>query len=111
MNYKMMGRFVAQMLFIETIFMVPALIISACYGEIFSVQGFLFTIASMLAVEGILWLLCKSAPNALNAKEGLVCVGISWIVMSLLGCLPFVLSGAVIIIAAVLIIKVIKKKK
>ena len=95
MNYKMMGRFVAQMLFIETIFMVPALIISACYGEIFSVQGFLFTIASMLAVEGILWLLCKSAPNALNAKEGLVCVGISWIVMSLLGCLPFVLSGAI----------------
>ena len=95
MNYKMMGRFVAQMLFIETIFMVPALIISACYGEMLSVQGFLLTIAAMLAVEGILWLLCKSAPNALNAKEGLVCVGISWIVMSLLGCLPFVLSGAI----------------
>ena len=95
MNYKMMGRFVAQMLFIETIFMVPALIISACYGEMLSVQGFLLTIAVMLAVEGILWLLCKSAPNALNAKEGLVCVGISWIVMSLLGCLPFVLSGAI----------------
>ena len=95
MNYKMMGRFVAQMLFIETIFMVPALIISACYGEMLSVQGFLLTIAVMLAVEGVLWLLCKSAPNALNAKEGLVCVGISWIVMSLLGCLPFVLSGAI----------------
>ena len=95
MNYKMMGRFVAQMLFIETIFMIPALIISACYGEMLSVQGFLLTIACMLAVEGILWLLCKSAPNALNAKEGLVCVGISWIIMSLLGCLPFVLSGAI----------------
>ena len=95
MNYKMMGRFVAQMLFIETIFMIPALIISACYGEALSVQGFLLTIACMLAVEGILWLLCKSAPNALNAKEGLVCVGISWIIMSLLGCLPFVFSGAI----------------
>ena len=59
MNYKMMGRFVAQMLFIETIFMVPALIISACYGEMLSVQGFLLTIAVMLAVEGILWLLCN----------------------------------------------------
>ena len=95
MNYKMMGRFIAQMLFIETIFMVPALIISACYGEALSVQGFLLTIACMLAVEGVLWLLCKSAPKALNAKEGLVCVGISWIIMSLLGCLPFVFSGAI----------------
>ena len=95
MNYKMMGRFIAQMLFIETIFMIPALIISACYGEALSVQGFLLTIACMLAVEGVLWLLCKSAPKALNAKEGLVCVGISWIIMSLLGCLPFVFSGAI----------------
>ena len=95
MNYKMMGRFIAQMLFIETIFMIPALIISACYGEALSVQGFLLTIACMLTVEGVLWLLCKSAPKALNAKEGLVCVGISWIIMSLLGCLPFVFSGAI----------------
>ncbi len=28
-------------------------------------------------------------------KEGLVCVGLSWLVMSLLGCLPFYFSGAI----------------
>ena len=95
MNYKMMGRFIAQMLFIETVFMIPALIISTCYGEVLAVYGFLLTMVAMLVVEGILWLLCKSAPNALNAKEGLVCVGISWIVMSLLGCLPFVISKSI----------------
>ena len=95
MNYKMMGRFIAQTLFIETVFLIPALIISICYGESAAIQGFLLTMAAMILVEGVLWLLCKGAPNALNAKEGLVCVGISWIVMSMLGCLPFVFSGSI----------------
>ena len=92
MNYKMMGRFIAQTLLIETVFLIPALLISVGYGESLAIRGFLLTIAAMVLVTGVLLLLCKSAPRALNAKEGLVCVGVSWIVMSLLGCLPFYLS-------------------
>ena len=95
MNYKMMGRFIAQTLLIEILFMAPALLISLFSGETAAWQGFLLTIAVTLAVAGVLYLLCKSAPNALNAKEGLVCVGVSWIVMSMFGCLPFVFSGAI----------------
>ena len=95
MNYKMMGRFIAQTLLIEILFMVPALLISLFSGETAAWQGFLLTIAVTLAVAGVLYLLCKSAPNALNAKEGLVCVGVSWIIMSMFGCLPFVFSGAI----------------
>ena len=33
MNYKMMGRFIAQILSVEGIFMVPALIMALCLGE------------------------------------------------------------------------------
>ena len=95
MNYKMMGRFVSQTLFVETLFMIPALLISVFSAETAAWQAFLLAMTVMLAVTGILHLICKAAPNALNAKEGLVCVGISWIVMSLLGCLPFVFSGAI----------------
>ena len=92
MNYKMMGRFIAQTLFVETLFMIPALIISLFCREAAAAQGFLITIAITLAVEGVLFLICKGAPNAFGAKEGLVCVSISWIVMSLMGCLPFFFS-------------------
>jgi len=95
MNYKMMGRFIALTLSIEAVFMVPALIISLCYGETAASWGFVCTLGLILLVTGVLWLLCKGAPNALNAKEGLVCVGMSWIVLSLLGCLPFVFSGGI----------------
>ncbi len=95
MNYKMMGRFIAQTLLIEMLFMIPALIISLCSRELSAVYGFLYTMGIMVAVIGLLWFRCRKAPSALNAKEGLVCVGMSWIVMSILGCLPFVFSGSI----------------
>ncbi len=95
MNYKMMGRFIAQTLFVEALFMIPALLISLFGGEAQSAWSFLYAIGATLAVAGLLWLTCKGAPNALSAKGGLVCVGISWIILSLFGCLPFVFSGAI----------------
>ena len=95
MNYKMMGKFIAQTLLIEALFMIPALIISLGYGEQASIWGFVYTIAGIGALSLVLLLMCKGAPNAINATEGLVCVSISWIVLSMLGCLPFVFSGAI----------------
>jgi trk system potassium uptake protein TrkH len=40
----------------------------------------------------LLFGLCRKAPRALDAKEGMVCVGISWIILSLYGSLPFYIS-------------------
>ena len=95
MNMKMMGRFIAQIVAIEALFMLPALFISLGYGEWPAVQAFLVTLAIMLALAGGMYLLCRRAGRLFGAKEGLVCVALSWMVMSLLGALPFVLSGQV----------------
>ena len=92
MNYKMMGRFIAQILAIEGIFMIPALSISLYCGETMAVKGFLYTLLVIAAVTVVLSMLCRGAPSAFYAKEGLVCVGISWIILSLTGCLPFYIS-------------------
>ena len=92
MNYKMMGRFIAQILAIEGIFMIPALCISLFSGESLAVRAFLLTLLILAAIVTVLSLLCRGAPSAFYAKEGLVCVGFSWIVLSLAGCLPFYLS-------------------
>ena len=92
MNYKMMGRFLAQILFIEGVLMLPPLGISLYCGDSPAVRGFLVAIAVALALAGVLHLLCKGAPSAFYAKEGLVCVGLSWVVLSLVGCLPFYIS-------------------
>ena len=92
MNYKMMGRFISQILFIEAFFMIPALFVSLGYGENHAVRAFAITIAITAAISMALYLLCKGATSAFQAREGLVCVSVSWIVLSLLGCLPFYIS-------------------
>ncbi|MBP3672859.1 MAG: TrkH family potassium uptake protein [Oscillospiraceae bacterium] len=92
MNYKMMGRFIAQILFIEAVFMLPALGISLYCQETAATKGFLITLGLIALVVIMLALICRGAPSAFYAKEGMVCVGVSWIVLSLLGCLPFYIS-------------------
>ena len=49
----------------------------------------------MVLLGGILFLICRKAGKLFGAREGLVCVSFSWIVLSLLGALPFVVSGAI----------------
>jgi trk system potassium uptake protein TrkH len=92
MNYKMMGRFLAQILFIEAVFMIPALCISLYCGDPMAARGFLYSIMIGGSIAGGLYLICRGAPSAFYAKEGMVCVGASWIVLSLIGCLPFYIS-------------------
>ena len=92
MNYKMMGRFLAQILVIEAVFMIPALCISLYCGDPMAVRGFLYSIMIGGSIAGGLYLICRGAPSAFYAKEGMVCVGASWIVLSLIGCLPFYIS-------------------
>ena len=95
MNYKMIGRFLAQILSIEAAFMLPALAISVYCGEGPAVRGFICTIVLLAVLVAALYFICRGAPSAFHAREGLTCVSISWIVLSLLGCLPFCLSGEI----------------
>ena len=95
MNYKMMGRFIAQILAIEGIFMIPALCISLYCGDAMAVRSFLITLLVIAVLSAVLNMLCRGAPSAFYAREGLVCVGGSWIVLSLVGCLPFYISGEI----------------
>ncbi len=92
MNYKMIGRFIAKILVIEALFMIPGLGISLGYGEWNAVKGFLMTMGFAAAAALTLFAICRKAPNNLSAREGMVCVGISWIVLSLFGSLPFYIS-------------------
>jgi trk system potassium uptake protein TrkH len=95
MNYKMMGRFNALFLAVEGAFMIPAFFVSLSYGERASANAFLASVGIIFLVAGILAIITKNAKKDFYAKEGLICVGTSWIIMSAFGCLPFVLSGAI----------------
>ena len=93
MNVKMIGRFLGQIVAMEGIFLLPALGISLYCSEWSAVRSIGISIGVMLAIAAVLWLICRRTHGHFGPSEGMVCVGLSWIVLSFLGCLPFYISG------------------
>ncbi len=89
----MLARLNGHILLMEAGFMIPALFISVYYREQHAIRAFLLTIVVILAAAGFLMLISKNAKREFYAREGLVATGLAWIIMSLLGCLPFYFSG------------------
>jgi trk system potassium uptake protein TrkH len=80
---------------VESVFMIPPLLLSIYDREPQAVFGFGISILIIAAVTALLFILCRSAKTAFFAREGMVCVGISWIAMIFMGALPFWLSGEI----------------
>lgn len=95
MNYKMVGRICALFLAVEAVFMLPALLIAVMDGDLRVALAFAVSILLVLAVSIPLLCLTRRAKDGFYAKEGLVSVGLGWIVLSLFGGLPFFLSGEI----------------
>ena len=92
MNYKMMGRVIALILTIEALFLIPPMLISLYDADYGAMRAFLWTIGILCVLIAALFFLCAKAKKGFYAREGMVCVGLSWILLSLIGCLPFYIS-------------------
>lgn len=97
MNFKMMARFIASILVLEAIFMLPALAISVFCNEPTAIRGFLYSLGVILVIVALLFLIWHNdeKDKGFYAREGMICVGIGWIALGLLGALPFYLSGEI----------------
>lgn len=95
MNHKLVGRFLSLIVLIEAIFMLPAWLISLAHGEMAGAAAFAKTIVVTVLAAALLLLLCRKAQIKFYAREGLVSVGLGWIIMSFVGCMPFLLSGEI----------------
>lgn len=91
MNYKLIVNVLGKVLLIEALLMIFPLVVGFIYGEN-TYLGFILPMAGLLAI-GLPLSLIKVKDNKLYAKEGFVIVALSWILMSLTGCLPFVING------------------
>ncbi len=95
MNIKLVSRIISMVLLIEAAFMLIPTIIALCDGQKNVAMGFLLTIL-IIAVSGASVLLCtQKRTQDFYAQEGFLATGLSWIFMSLLGCLPFIISGEI----------------
>ena len=93
MNYSIIIYIIGCILKIEAVFMVLPLITSLIYREV-SGYAFLITIILCLAF-GIPMTHKKPSKKAFYTKEGFVTVALSWIVLSIMGAVPFVISGSI----------------
>lgn len=93
MNYRIMGSILGKVLLGEAVMMVIPLLTAAIYHE--ALWPFFVAIA-IAALTGVaLEFLLKPKQENMYAREGFVAVGLSWIVLSLVGAIPFSLSGAI----------------
>ena len=90
MNYRMIAFILGRVLLILAALMLLPLITALVYGE--SVLPFVVTIL-LTAICGGTLLLFRPKTREIYAREGFSCVGLSWLAMSLLGSLPFVIGG------------------
>lgn len=93
MNYRMMLRFIGNVLLYELLLMIIPLGVALYYGD-GDARSFLFTIILMLPLALFLRSV-KVKDKEMYEKEGFFTVGLSWIVISVIGALPFVISGAI----------------
>ena len=93
MNFSIIKRTIGFLLLFEAIFFLVPLITAVVYWEE-TFFTFLLSISICLGVGGV-FLLGKPKSESIYAKEGFVITALSWIVISLFGALPFVLSGEI----------------
>lgn len=91
MNYRMIGYIIGQIIRVEGILMAPALICSMIYKES-ALLAFALPMAAAI-LFGTLLCIKKPANTEIFAKEGFVSVALSWVIMSFIGALPFVIGG------------------
>ncbi|MCI6017402.1 MAG: TrkH family potassium uptake protein [Clostridiales bacterium] len=93
MNYKFIKCIIGWILIFEACFMVLPLAVALIYRE---KEGVWFVVSmAICAAIGGLCILKKPERKSIFAKDSLVAVALSWIVLSLFGALPFVFSGSI----------------
>ena len=93
MNSSMIRYILGQVIRIEGILMLPSCIVAVFYRES---EGFIYLLVGALLIAfGFLLTMKKPANYIFYLKEGCVMTGLSWIVMSLCGCLPFIITGEI----------------
>ena len=92
MSYRMVGYLLGVILLIEAALMTVPMLTALLYGE--SILPFFFTILILLVIS-LPALFLKPKESRFYAKDGMICVAGSWILLSAFGALPFVFSGAI----------------
>ncbi len=92
MNPRLIGKIIGGALISEAGFMLLPLFVSVCYSE--DLKPFVLSIL-LAALSGIILVITSDKDKDLVSREGIISTGLTWIVLSVVGMCPFLLSGAI----------------
>lgn len=93
MNYRMIKYTLGWLMMFEAGFFLVPMITAVVYGEWQSLVAFGIAAVICLGI-GLLCVWKKPEKTGIFAREGFVIVSLSWILLSIFGAIPFMLSGA-----------------
>ena len=94
MRYKIVLHTVGRVILFEAALLLLPLAVALIYGESCA-EAFIITILIAAALGFAVSRLCSGAEKDIFIREGLAIVSLSWISISAIGALPFVISGEI----------------
>jgi trk system potassium uptake protein TrkH len=95
MNFKLVFRIISILVLMLCGVLLAPIIVALVYGEYHLLPSFLIPLGAAAIVAGLYLLLVKTEASSLSTRAGFFLVSMAWLVASLLGALPFVISGAI----------------
>lgn len=95
MNYKAILRMLSNIMMLEALFFLPSMGLAVYDGDYHVLQSFMITIVLLVAFSLLFRLISRNDKSSFFVREGFTLVGLTWIVMSLFGALPFFISGEI----------------
>ncbi len=92
MNFGLIRNILGKIMLLLGLFMILPIFVALYYGEpLINIISFIVPGISLIVI-GFLMSFFKAKDTKILARDGFVIVGLSWIAMSLFGCIPFIVS-------------------
>ena len=89
---KIVFRIIGLLLFIEALFLLGSVAVSLYYNEDV-VRPLVISVGAMVGAGILLTYLCHGTERNISRKDGYIVVTLCWVVFSLFGTLPYMLTG------------------
>ncbi len=94
MNFRAVIAVLGFILGVIGLFMATSIPVSIYYGE-GDTAALLLSVGITMAVSATMWMIGRKQRHEVRIREGFAVVSLGWVCASLVGCLPFLLSGSI----------------
>ncbi|MDD2215131.1 MAG: potassium transporter TrkG, partial [Eubacteriales bacterium] len=95
LNYRVIIKMVAVVTVILATAMIPSLVVCLLYGEHSTAVAFLSSIIPILSIGTFFTFFSKPSLNVIRIREGILIVGLCWVIAPLCSSIPYIISGAI----------------